>query len=271
MGSTTVHRSAGEANVPYKDIVVYLDASPYLETRLEVATAFAQQHGAKLIGVDVSTQAAFEGAWREQAVEIPERFEAAAKARDIPFKYHVAGRESASGLFVHASDLFVATQPHIDTAHLAFDGAPERVLLTGGVPGLILPCYWQKRELGKRVIVAWNASREATRALHDSLPILERAEVVTIFAFERHYDAKRADMERLVAHLENHGVRARVDPWPDTGEIDMINALFSSLDEDDIDLIVAGAYGHSRWLENLVGGASRDLIRQETMAVLLSH
>jgi nucleotide-binding universal stress UspA family protein len=260
-----------EANVPYKDIVVYLDASPYVEPRLEVATAFAQQHKARLTGVDVSTLAAYEGRWRERAVELQDRFETAAKARGIPFKYHVAGRESASGLFVHSADLFVATQPHVDTAHLAFDGVPERVLLTGGVPGLILPCGWQRRELGKRVIVAWNASREATRALHDSLPILEKAEVVAIFAFERQYDSKRADMERLVAHLGNHGVRARVDPWPDTGEIDMINALFSSLDEDDIDLIVAGAYGHSRWLENLVGGASRDLIRQETMAVMLSH
>jgi len=264
-------RSDVEAKLPFKDIVIYLDASPYLEQRLEVATAFAQKHGARLIGLDVSTPAAFEGAWRERAVEIPDRFETAAKALGVPFKYHVAGRESASGLFVHSSDLFVATQPHVDTAHLTFEGGPERVLLSGGVPGLILPCNWQKRELGKRVIVAWNASREATRALHDSLPILQKAELVSIFAFERHYDAKRADMERLVAHLANHGVHARVDPWPDTGEIDMINALFSSLDGDDIDLIVAGAYGHSRWLENLVGGASRDLIRQETMAVMLSH
>ncbi len=255
----------------YRDIIVYLDASSHTDDRLEVAVALAQQHGAKLTGVDISTDAAFEGRWRERAAEISDRFEAVAQARGVPFRDRAAARESASNLFVHSADLFVATQPHDDTAHLAYDAVPEKTLLTGGVPGLILPCYWRKREIGKRVLVAWNASREATRAMHDALPILKKAERVVIFAFERHYDGKATDMDALVAHLANHGIKARVEGWTDTGDIDAVSALFASLDTDDIDLIVAGAYGHSRWLEGLFGGVSHDLIRQEGMAVLLSH
>jgi nucleotide-binding universal stress UspA family protein len=258
-------------NLSYKDIIVYLDAGPYLEQRLDVATSLAQQHRARLIGVDISTEGAFEGDWRTRAQGIQDTFESIAEERHIPFQYRVARRESASRLFVHSTDLFIATQPHVDTAHLALEAVPEQILLAGGVPGLILPCRWQRRALGKRVIVAWNASREATRALHDSLPILKMAELVVIFAFERHYDAKNMDMEALLAHLSNHGIHARVEAWPDTGDIDPVSALFACLDSDDIDLIVAGAYGHSRWVEGLFGGVSHDLIRQETMAVLMSH
>jgi nucleotide-binding universal stress UspA family protein len=221
--------------------------------------------------VDISTEAAFEGEWRARAVGIRDSFETIARERAIPFQYRVALREAASGLYVHSADLFVATQPHVDTAHLAFDAVPERTLMTGGVPGLILPWEWRKRPLGKRVIVAWNASREATRALHDALPILRAAELVVIFAFERRYDAKTTDMDALIAHLADHGIRARVEVWPDTGDMDAVSALFASLDSEDIDLIVAGAYGHSRWLEGLFGGVSRDLMGQETMAVLMSH
>jgi len=66
-------------------------------------------------------------------------------------------------------------------------------------------------------------------------------------------------------------VKARVEAWTDTGDMDAVSALFACLDTDDIDLIVAGAYGHSRWVEGLFGGVSQDLIRQESMAVLLSH
>lgn len=255
----------------YQDIIVYLDASSYLQDRLEVAAVLAQQHGAKLTGVDISTNAAFEGNWRDRAAEIGDRFEAVARARGVPFRYRATSGESVSNLFVHSADLFVATQPHIDTAHLAYDAVPEKTLLTGGVPGLILPCFWRKREIGKSVLVAWNASREATRAVHDALPILKKAERVVIFAFERHYDGKKTDMDSLVAHLANHGVKARVEGWTDTGDIDAVSALFACLDADDIDLIVAGAYGHSHWVEGLFGGVSHDLIRQETMAVMLSH
>jgi nucleotide-binding universal stress UspA family protein len=264
-------RKIGGTKLSFKDIIVYLDASPFLEARLDVAATLAQQHHSKLIGVDISTAAAFEGDWRARAEGIQDSFETIARDRGILFQYRVAARESASGLYVHSVDLFVATQPHIDTAHLAFDAVPEQTLMTGGVPGLILPCGWRQRPLGKHVIVAWNASREATRALHDALPILRAAELVIIFAFEHRYDAKRMDMDALVGHLKDHGISARVETWPDTGDMDAVSALFACLDSEDIDLIVAGAYGHSRWLEGLFGGVSRDLMRQETMAVLMSH
>lgn len=91
-----------------RDIIVYLGASSHTEDRLEVAVALAQQHGAKLTGVDISTGAAFEGRWRERAAEIGDRFEAVARAREVPFRYRAAAREPGVGeQFVRAFRGFV--------------------------------------------------------------------------------------------------------------------------------------------------------------------
>jgi nucleotide-binding universal stress UspA family protein len=78
-------------------------------------------------------------------------------------------------------------------------------------------------------------------------------------------------MDALVENLANHGVKARVEGWTDTGDIDPVSTLFACLNSDDVDLIVAGAYGRARWVEGLFGGVSEDLVKQESMAVLLSH
>ena len=84
--------SEGKLSNSSKDIIVYLDASSYAEDKLEVAAALAQQHGAKLTGVDISTDAAFEGRWRDRAAEIGDRFEAVARARGVPSRYRAAAR-----------------------------------------------------------------------------------------------------------------------------------------------------------------------------------
>jgi nucleotide-binding universal stress UspA family protein len=75
----------------------------------------------------------------------------------------------------------------------------------------------------------------------------------------------------LADHLQRHGVVARISDWTDTGDLSALEALFASLDTQDADLIVAGAFGHSRLFESLFGGVSVDLMRQPTAPILLSH
>jgi nucleotide-binding universal stress UspA family protein len=76
----------------------------------------------------------------------------------------------------------------------------------------------------------------------------------------------------LVQHLEAHGVKAHISDWTNTGDLTAIEALFASLDTQDADLIVAGAFGqHSRLYEGLFGGVSLDLMRQQSLPVLMSH
>ena len=75
----------------------------------------------------------------------------------------------------------------------------------------------------------------------------------------------------LADHLPRHGVAAQISDWTNTGDISALEALFASLDTQDADLIVAGAFGHSRLFESLFGGVSLDLMRQPTAPILMSH
>ena len=136
---------------------------------------------------------------------------------------------------------------------------------------LIIPTDWSSGPCGKNVVVAWNGDREARRAVHDALPLLRRADKVTIFVFSRG-DADLQIMEkRLVEHLLRHDVTARVSDWTNTGDITAVEALFASLDTQTADLLVAGAFGHSRVFESLFGSVSLELLRQPVLPVLMSH
>lgn len=136
---------------------------------------------------------------------------------------------------------------------------------------LILPHGWQPSPAGESIVLAWNPSREATRAAHDAMPILTRAKKVTVFAFGPRSDSKNSDPELMAGHLRQHGVPAEVYTWPETGEMSAVEALFTCLGTQEADSIVAGAYGHSRLFEGLFGGVSHVLLNQPAMPVLMSH
>jgi nucleotide-binding universal stress UspA family protein len=136
---------------------------------------------------------------------------------------------------------------------------------------LILPQYWKSAPVGENIVIAWNASREANRAVHDAMPLLVKAKKVTIFTFSARESALHATSEILADHLLRHGVVAQISNWIDTGELLALEALFASLDTQDADLIVAGAFGHSRLFESLFGGVSLDMMRQPTAPILMSH
>jgi nucleotide-binding universal stress UspA family protein len=255
----------------YKSILVYLDAGLTLEDRLETATHLATQHHARLIGVDVSTDEALEGTSAARAKSLHDLFDDFCRDKGVEGTFKIASAENASHFLVYAADLFIAGESAPESSKFVLSGIPEQPLLHGGIPGLILPSQWRKREVGRNVMMAWNGSREASRAIGDALPILQRAENVFLFAFGAAGAESRADMETIVFRLASHDVKPEVEVWPDAGDMDPVSAMFASLDEYDIDLIVAGAYGHARWFEGLFGGVSKELLTQESMAVLMSH
>lgn len=256
-----------------KDIVVFLDPFLDTETRLKVAIELARTHGARVTGVDVSTRAALEGPFHFAAGTLERLFTDEISRNGIEGEYKVAGEETRSwkDFYAHYADLVVASQHDPEApARMAAD-IVEPVLLSSGVPVLILPRDWSVAPLGKRIALAWNASREATRAAHDALPLLRGAEKVTLFDFAPQGDLTESAPELMANHLRKHGVNIEVQTWPDTTDSSPITALFASLDENYIDLIVSGAYGHSKLFEGLFGGVSRDLLRQPSMPVLMSH
>jgi nucleotide-binding universal stress UspA family protein len=265
--------SIREGAVAYKEILVYLDPFSDTDNRLELAIALAASHGARLIGVDASSDAAYEGAWRDRALGLEEMFESAIGRAGLKGLYRSADQwtKGPAHSYAHYADLIIAPQPEFEAKDLIVGGIPEDVLVSAGVPLLLLPYGWKSRTAMENIVIAWKSSREATRAVHDAMPLLTRAKKVTAFTFAPENDIFGKEPDLLVAHLREHGVAAEASSWPDTGEITASDALFACLETQEADLIVAGAYGHSRFMEELFGGVSRDLVRQPSLPILLSH
>jgi len=255
----------------YKDILVYLDPTDAAQDRLRLAAAMAQAHGARLTGVDASAEAALSGAWGDRASRIGLEFEAAIKEAKLVGRFVGRSAASAIGDEYHCVDLIIAPRPEGEARELVRSEIPDGTLLASGAPMLILPQYWKSSPVGENIVIAWNASREANRAVHDAMPLLVKAKKVTIFTFSARGSALHATSEILADHLLRHGVVAQISNWIDTGELLALEALFASLDTQDADLIVAGAFGHSRLFESLFGGVSLDMMLQPTAPILMSH
>ena len=127
--------------------------------------------------------------------------------------------------------------------------------------------------LGEHVLVAWDETREATRALNDALPLIEDAKsvtVMTVVPHEKEAERLHAPLRRVVGHLERHGLPVRAEESM-RGDMAVSDLLLSRAADLGADMIVAGAYHHSQLREALVGGVSRDLLRHMTVPVLMSH
>ncbi len=258
----------------FRDILVYLSAGDNAGARLDAAITLAQQHGARLIGVDVTNPAVFETDRAPTAAMLEETFTALAREARVEYQFHAADRHDAvpwKSLYAHYADIVIAPTGGEAQARVVLREVPQDVLLNAGVPVLVIPDLWTAQPLGRRVVVAWNASREATRAVHDTLPILSRADHVTIFAFDARPNVLREETRLLISHLDAHGITAHPFTWPDAGDIDAIDALYSCLSEEGADLIVAGGYGHTPLMERMLGGATRSLMRTLTVPVVMSH
>ena len=257
----------------FRDILVYLDPSPSCDDRLRAAIAIAKAHGARLTGADATSDAAYEGPSRTRALQVGADFEESARAAGVPYRLTAAGKDRVdlSPDLTHCVDLIIAPQPEGKGRELVMASVPDEALMKAGAPVLILPQAWTLGPIGDHVVIAWNASREATRAVHDAMPFLKAASRVTVFVFSSARSQLRAASDALVDHLARHGVNADLSDWTNTGDIGAIDALFASLDTQDADLFVAGAFGHSRAFEGLFGGVSLDLLRQPSIPVLMSH
>ena len=257
----------------YKDILVYLDPTPASAARLGVALDIAAFEGARLIGVDACTDDAFLGDWRRAGIEIEPSFKDALRDKGVEGEFHVAGSRGTLVLQDYAlpADLIVAPAPSSEARKLIHSALPDDAVIKAGAPVLVIPSDWPAGPLGKNVVIAWNGSREAKRAVREALPLLKRAEKVAVFVFSQSRSTLRESGERLISHLARHGVTAKVSDWTNTGEVSAIEAMFADLDTQDADLVVAGAFGHSRVFESLFGGVSLDLLRQPVLPVLMSH
>ena len=154
---------------------------------------------------------------------------------------------------------------------LPSDWSAEALLIATGVPFLLLPEPWTG-SAAEHVVVAWNASREARRAIADALPFLVGALSVTILVVDpqknpRHGEEPGAD----VAHyLTRHGAKVVVEQVQSHGD-PIANVILAYAERHNTDLIVVGAYSHARTTEMIFGGVTRSLLRDAAVPLLIAH
>ena len=148
----------------------------------------------------------------------------------------------------------------------------ETIAFQSGRPVLIVPQSTQQSAFKlDTVAIAWDYSRTAARAVADAIPLLQRAKAVRILTVtnEKIFDASRATYE-LATHLSRHGITASIDEV-DAGGRDFGTVLDQFVIDNKIDLVVMGAYGHSRFREFILGGATRSVMLNPLVPIFLSH
>lgn len=171
------------------------------------------------------------------------------------------------------SDLLILGQPDPNDKVSLNEGLADQIIFSAGRPCLVIPHIGAINGFGRDPLIAWDGSREAARAVHDALPLLKLAGTVTVLVVQpEKVDAELDDLPgALIAeHLARHDIavevkvlRGKVNSTSDT--------IMSYVHENGHDMIVMGAYGHSRWREIVLGGVTRQVMANTKVPVLMSH
>jgi nucleotide-binding universal stress UspA family protein len=279
----------------YKTILAHCNDKARLRRVLEPAVEIAGAFEAHLTGLSITPPAVIVPAgmpgapatvivddhcqaYRADNPEMKAAFEGMSRARHLAAEWREleAGTRIVADVALehaHAADLIVAAQTDGKWAGSGHLDVADRLIMGSGRPVLVIPNAAKQGEIGRRILVAWNARREAARAVFDALPLLQRAgEVKCIWVNPQSEDAIAQDVPAadICAALARHGVKCEaaesVRPYADVGR-----TLLACAGDFGADLLVMGCYGHSRLREFVLGGASEHVLRSMTIPVLMSH
>jgi nucleotide-binding universal stress UspA family protein len=171
------------------------------------------------------------------------------------------------------ADLVVVGEP--DPANNGTDDAllVEAAFMETGRPALVVPHVGVRAMPPGRVIIAWDGSREAARAVHDALPLLRLADDVIILIIDAGKLGVRFGQHPgagVLAHLTRHEIRVRVKAVQSGGTA-IGKLILAQADEEEADLLVMGGYGHSRLREMMLGGVTRHMLEHMSVPVLFAH
>jgi nucleotide-binding universal stress UspA family protein len=275
----------------WKEIVVYVKRDDGQEAYLQIAAQLARRFSARVTGVyplpDLATmrnvldRISDENAVQQyvrEAYEHAERFESPFRRQmalaSVECDWRTAEGDPAQVMVLagRTADLIIVEQRRPELDQSAWD-VPETAALIAGTPTLVVPHSRSFGEVGNRVLVAWNGSRDAAHAIGSAMPLIDAAKSVVLLngtSKEQFVTVTRRPQmhirRRLQAHCPN--VEA-VEFRPHSG--DEGTSILAAADTYGCDSIVMGAYGHSRVREFLLGGATRDVLRGMHIPVLFAH
>jgi nucleotide-binding universal stress UspA family protein len=274
-----------------KDIVVNLTGGAPQEFAADYAISLAKLFDAHIAGIGFIYEPVIPGsvlggiptdlieAQRDEntkaARAATNRFEAAAGEAGLSAEVRILDASVAG-----AADLFGRIARRFDVAVVGQarpkEGASEELLIEGalfesGRPVVVVPHVQTQGVTLERVLVCWDGSRPATRAIADALPFLRRAKAIDIVAVS----GERGKGSELVGtnmarHLARHGLKVALKRVS-AGDVDVPSAIRAHAAETGADFMVMGGYGHSRLREFILGGVTRTILTSSTIPVLMSH
>jgi nucleotide-binding universal stress UspA family protein len=278
--------------MPMKTILVYLPSVKATENVMAAVANLAAPFQAHIIGLHISPSiplyAEFAAelppdvyeklveAGRKNADAVKSTFEESARARNLNYEWRYLDLSYGTGeeqvvAETHCADLIICAKPGDDSPD-PWSEFPETAMLQSGRPVLLLPPRFEP-QFGNHVVIAWNNTRESTRAVFDSLELLRSAVTVRAMTLIENED-ERASAEaagaKLIAALSRHGIPAKFEGSfavdDSAGEI-----LLSRLMDEGFDLLIMGGYSRSPFREMMFGGVSRVILRETWVPTLVSH
>ena len=284
-----------------KDLLVCVDQTQHSLVRLRLAADLAIRHGSHLTALYAREWSQEQLDWRKSAElglvsaeglhKLDERIEASIDA--VAERLCTTLDELTRGGDVHAellcidgtaADAIPQYARYADLCIVGADGAErpaavnysfaEQLLFVTGRPTLFIPAEGSFARLGSHIAVAWNSSRPAARSLNDAVPLIERADRTTILMINPSgfIDTHEGPPgEQMIDHLKRHGATVdavRIEHVPHGSIADRLQAEARALGAD---MIVAGAFGHPRLWEKMLGGVTHDLMARMSMPIFMSH
>jgi len=267
-----------------RSILLHVDATAGSSERLALAHALADRHQASvttLFGAQSETvEASFAHSAGAALAAAESRPEPHARERDL-LQDRLRQRESmwceapghaiVGAMVAEAiyADLLVLGRQVEGEAGGPPAGFVESVILQSGTPAVVLPYPHRKLAIGNRMLVAWDGSLQAARAVRSALPLLRLAERVQVVTWGPQLHVAPVSRLDLPAWLRRQGIAAHVQLRPASAKL--AQELAAMALDDDTDLVVMGCYGHSRFRERIFGGVTRASLVQLPVAVWMAH
>lgn len=278
----------------YKTILVCLTTEQNAERLTKSACLLARKSGAHLIGLHTlqspqiypgviaslpsSAVDAFSAGQREQAERIEAIFNRLTKPEDFVAEWRLVKASSTNAAdrlveHAHCADLVIMGQPDAEHDRLDQSDAQEAVIKQSGRPVLVIPYIGEFETIGKHALIGWSATREASRAIHDAIPLLSDGGSATILWVSK--STERAAYLESTSHamascLNRHGIAATTAHW-ENSQISIGDALLNESFERGADVIVTGAFGHSKFYDFVIGATTTHLIEHMTVPILFSN
>ncbi len=274
-------------------IAIHLSNDNACSRRVDAGLQLAKEHGAEVIGVYPADGVAghyydesivpqdvrklLRGRRDEFRASVQKLFLERAQAAGVKAEWRAPQGEADEALTIHARycDLLIMSKAErVDSVASIIPNLPEAVVMAAGRPVLMIPRVGPIESIGRRVLYCWDQRREAARAFTDAAPLLKQCEELVVLEVDRDEelirdrDLRPAD---IVAYCKSMGYPSPRHLIKESEGIGVGNVILNTASDVGSDLIVMGAYGHSRMRQWVMGGASRTLLSSMTVPVLLAH